>query len=175
MDIFEFLWHNFFSNIYMNNIQYSNNSTSVMLLSHSLIAVFYNVMWQKKSPRYQWSVSPEDSYKHQTNELYIENSVIINRLISQKMVNQIEVFAWSFFSDHWNSHAGDSNVLLWRHNSVSKPYVDVLIHGLAFYWPVVSTETWRRSLRTLNRVNYWWISCDVTRLRHIPRTQCHLT
>lgn len=43
---------------------------------------------------------------------YIENFVIINRLISQKMVNQIEVFAWSFFSDHWNSHAGDSNVLL---------------------------------------------------------------
>lgn len=88
------------------------------------------------------------------------------------MINQS---VWSFFSDHWNSHAGDSNVLLWRHNSVSKPYVDVLIHGLAFYWPVVSTETWRWSLRTLNRVDYRWISCDVTRLRHIPWTQCHLT
>lgn len=170
MDIFEFLWHNFFSNIYMNNIQYSNNSTSVMLLSHSLIAEFYNVMWQKKVP----DTSDLSPLKTVIN-IKRENFVIINRLISQKMVNQIEVFAWSFFSDHWNSHAGDSNVLLWRHNSVSKPYVDVLIHGLAFYWPVVSTETWRRSLRTLNRVNYWWISCDVTRLRHIPRTQCHLT
>lgn len=174
MDIFEFLWHNFFSNIYMNNIQYSNNSTSVMLLSHSLIAVFYNVMWQKKVPDTS-DLSPLKTVINIKRVNYIENFVIINRLISQKMVNQIEVFAWSFFSDHWNSHAGDSNVLLWRHNSVSKPYVDVLIHGLAFYWPVVSTETWRRSLRTLNRVNYWWISCDVTRLRHIPRTQCHLT